>query len=184
MSTDLPPEIEAIVLAVLEKRVKEAKAAARVPLEPLYAEGETRKVRSPLDDTVLGTVLRTSPDPTWRITDRAALDAHLGEDPDNVEYVHELAIEGPALVEALKEMAPGLLVKVERVRASARTAAVLRAQAGDPPPPGVSRVKPDGVLTVRPDRNAGAAIERLVKAGLIQIDGRPVALPTNQQEAS
>jgi hypothetical protein len=185
MSTELPPELEAIVLAVLEKRVKEAKAAARVPLESLYPAGRSAKVCSPLDDTVsLGTVGREFPSSSWQVTDQAALDAHLADDPDNIEYVHELAIEGPALVEALKEIAPDLLVKVERVRPSARRAAVLTAAAGDAPVPGISKVRGRSSLYVRPSKTAADEIERLVKAGLIQIDGRPVALPTSEQEAS
>jgi hypothetical protein len=61
---DLPPEIEPIVLAVLEARVKEAKAAARAAIEHLYAEGTRTTIRSPLDGTKLGTVYRTDPDPT------------------------------------------------------------------------------------------------------------------------
>lgn len=174
---ELAPEVEPLVLAVLESRVKAAKAAARVPLEKLYAEGESRKIRSPLDGALLGVVLRTSPDARWQITDRTALDAHLADDPANIEYVDELAVEGTALVAALRELAPELLVRVERVASSARAAAVLNAQAGEEPLPGVGQVKPSGVLTVRPDKGAGAAIERLVRAGLIRIDGRPVELP-------
>ncbi|MGL5908867.1 MAG: hypothetical protein ACRCZP_02625, partial [Phycicoccus sp.] len=101
-----PAELEPIVLAVLEKRVKEAKAAARVPVEPLYAEGDKRTIRSPLDDRKLGIVLRTDPDPEWRVTDRAALTEHLMEDPAAVEYVEELSVEGAALLGVLRELLP------------------------------------------------------------------------------
>jgi hypothetical protein len=58
---DLPPEIEPIVLAVLEARVKEAEAAARAAIEHLYAEGTCTTILSLLDGTKLGTVYRTDP---------------------------------------------------------------------------------------------------------------------------
>jgi hypothetical protein len=37
----------------------------------------------------------------------------------------------------------------------------------------VARVKPEGVLTVRPDRGAAAAIAGMVRAGILSWDGRP-----------
>lgn len=40
--------------------------------------------------------------------------------------------------------------------------------------PGISRVRPGGALRVVPDKNAGEAVERLVRAGVITWDGRPV----------
>ena len=43
--------------------------------------------------------------------------------------------------------------------------------------PGIARVKPPGTLSVRPDKNAGDAIERMVAAGILTWDGTPAALP-------
>jgi hypothetical protein len=179
--TELPPEIEPIVLAVLEKRVGAAKAASRVPLEPLYAEGQSRKIRSPLDDAVLGVVGRESPDPRWEIVNRDALAKHLEQDPANVEYVDEIASEAAA-IEVLREHAPELLVRIERVRADAFTAALRAARTGEAPAPGIARIKPDGRLYVRPDKHAGEAIERLVAAKVITFDGRPLQLPAGTSE--
>lgn len=180
--TQLAPEIEPIVLAVLESRVKEAKAAARVPLGPLYTDGDKRVIRSPLDDRKLGTVYRSDPNPTWRVTDRAALTAHLMDDPANVEYVDELTVTGPALLAVLAEVLPaevlaGLLARVERVSEAAIAQALATARAGGDVAPGIERVKPEGTLSVLPDKQAGAAIEALVAAGWITYDGQPLALP-------
>jgi hypothetical protein len=175
--TDLPPELEPIVLAVLEARVKEAKAAARATIEHRYAEGTRTTIRSPLDDSKLGTVYRTDPDPSWQITDRDALARWLGEDPRNVEYVDDIAGTDEQVIEVLREHAPELLARIERVKAEAVNAAVAAAARGEQPMPGIERVKPRGSLVVRPDKNAGPAIERMVAAGLLTWDGRLLELP-------
>jgi hypothetical protein len=180
--TDLPPELEPIVLAVLEQRVKEAKAAARAVIEHRYAEGTRNTIRSPLDQTKLGLVYRTDPDPAWRVTDREALCKHLEQDPDNVEYVDDIAGTNEQVVEVLAEHAPWLLARVERVRQGAINAAVNRAANGQPPEPGIERVKPRGSLVVRPDKAAGPAIERMVAAGVLTWDGRLLELPAGTSE--
>lgn len=172
--TPLTPEIEPIVLAVLEQRVKDAKAAARAVIDSRYPDGHRVTVRSPLDDAKLGTVYRTDPDPIWKITDRDALAEHLAQDPDNLEYVDDIAGSDTQVIEVLREHAPHLLARVERVTDTAVQAAVTASiQAGKPAAPGIERVKPRGNLVVRPDKGAHAAIERMVAAGLITWDGRP-----------
>lgn len=181
---DLPPELEPIVLKVLEKRVKEAYVPAKAVLEPLYPEGRGRRetIRSPLDQAKLGLVYREDPDPTWKVTDRAALCKALEDDPDNVEYVDDIDGTTAQVVEVLAEHAPWLLARVERVRAEAIQAAVAAAAKGETPLPGIERVKPRGALVVRPDKAAGPAIERLVQAGVITWDGRPLQLPAGTSE--
>jgi hypothetical protein len=74
----------------------------------------------------------------------------------------------------LAEHAPELLARIERVKASTANAAVVAAARGKEPLPGIERVKARGSLAVRPDRNAGQAVERLVQAGVITWDGRPL----------
>lgn len=181
---DLPPEIEPIVLKVLEKRVKDAYVPAKAVLEPLYPEGQgTRNtIRSPLDQAKLGVVYREDPDPTWKVTDRAALTKALEDDPDNVEYVDDVAGTTEQVVEVLAEHAPWLLARVERVKASAVNAAVAAAARGEEPLPGIERVKPRGSLVVRPDKAAGPAIERMVAAGYLTWDGRLLQLPAGTSE--
>lgn len=178
--TPLPAELEALVLAVLETRVKEHKAAARAAIERLYDDGDKRVIRSPLDDTKLGAVWRTSPDPAWRVVDREALAAHLAEDPRNLEYVDEIVGTDDQVLEVLQAHAPHLLARVERVPDSLFRALLTASVAqGSAAAPGIARVKPRGTLTVRPDKDAGAAVERLVAAGVITWDGTPAALPAS-----
>jgi hypothetical protein len=182
MTDNLPPELEPLVLAVLAQRVKEATAAARAVIEHRYAEGTRNTIRSPLDDTKLGTVYRTDPDPKWSVTDRGALCKHLEDDPANVEYVDDIDGTNAQVIAVLAEHAPWLLARVERVRAEAITAAVAAAARGEEPLPGIERVKPRGSLVVRPDKNAGPAIERMVAAGLLTWDGRLLELPAGTSE--
>lgn len=182
-TADLPAEIEPVVLAVLEARVKTAKAAARAAIEHRYDDGDKVTVRSPLDDAKLGSVYRTDPDPSWEIVDRAALAAHLALDPDNIEFRDEIAGTDDQVVAVLREHAPELLARVERVAPSAFDAALAAAAAGAEPAPGVIRRKPRGSLVIRPDKNAGAAIERLVAAGWISYDGRPM-LPAAEESTA
>jgi hypothetical protein len=175
--TELPPELESLVLAVLAKRVKEADAGARAAIAHRYPEGTRNTIRSPLDSTKLGVVYRSDPDPAWKVTDRDALCKHLEDDPDNVEYVDDIAGTQAQVIEVLAEHAPWLLARIERVKAEAVNAAVAAAARGEQPLPGIERVKPRGSLVVRPDKNAGPAIERMVAAGLLTWDGRLLELP-------
>lgn len=174
----LPPEIEPLVLAQLEKEVKARRALTRVPLEALYADGERKTIRSPLDDAKLGIVLRTSPDPKWTVTDHKALTAHLEADPDNVEHVDDIAASEEQVIAVLREHAPQLLGRVERVKADAVKAALAQAEAHpETPVPGIELVRPRGTLSIRPDKAAGEVIARMVEARVISWDGKPLALP-------
>jgi hypothetical protein len=168
----LPVEIQALVLAELAKRLKTGQAATKAIVGGRYEPGDKQTFRSPLDDAKLGTVFRSDPDPEWRIVDSAATLGHLREDPANVESYFEIGDEQSA-IDVLHNVAPHLLIEVERVKPAAIDAAVERARQGEQVP-GVERVKPEGVLSVRPDKNAGEAIERMVQAGVITWDGRPV----------
>jgi hypothetical protein len=168
----LPAEIEAIVLAELAKRVKTRQAATKAIVGGRYGAGDKQTFRSPVDDAKLGTVYRSDPDPEWRVVDREALHAHLRQDPTNIESFFEIADE-PTAIDVLRAHAPHLLAEIERVSQAAVDAAVARASAGQNVP-GVAKVKPEGVLSVRPDRGAGDAISRMVAAGVISWDGTPV----------
>lgn len=169
----IPLEVEPLVLAVLESRVKDAKAAARASIENRYDDGDKVTVRSPLDEAKLGTVYRTDPDPRWEIHSRDALAEHLARDPDNLEFLDDIVGTPASVLAVLHEYAPHLLGRVERVKPEAFEQALQAAIAGAAPAPGIRRIKPRGSLVIRPDKNAGAAIERLVAMGWISYDGRP-----------
>jgi hypothetical protein len=140
----LPAEVEALVLATLSKRVAARIDGVKATFSGQYADGQRETFRSPLDDAKLGMILRTDPDPTWKIVDPTALDAELRT------YVVDAAL------------------------AQSR-------DTGTPAAAGIARVKPGGVLTVKPDKGAAAAVERMVAAGVITWDGQPVlTTPTTQ----
>jgi hypothetical protein len=178
--SQLPAEIEALVLAELGKRVKARTETTKALFGQRYPDGHRETFRSPLDGSKLGIVYRTDPDPQWKVTDREALHAHLREYRGNVETVYEIA-DDLAAIDVLREHAPHLLVEITRVIPDVVEAALDQSRAtGEPAAPGIELVKPSGSLTVKPDPKAGGAVERLVEAGVITWDGRPV-LETGQE---
>ena len=178
--TPLPPEVEALVLAELGKRVKARTETTKALFGQRYPDGHRETFRSPLDGSKLGIIYRTDPDPQWKVTNPEALHAHLREYPGNVETVYEIADESAA-IEVLREHAPHLLVEVTRVIPDVVAAALQQSRdTGEPAAPGIELVKPAGSLTVKPDPKAGAVVERMVTAGLISWDGSPRALDAGE----
>lgn len=181
---NLPAEVEALVLAELAKRVQARTAAAKAVIGGNYAPGRRETFRSPVDDTKLGLVYRTDPDPEWRVVDEPALHAHLVNDESYWEPVAEVllpsgevALMSPVdeLYQIVAEHAPHL-ARSATVHLREDVVAELLAESkrvGEPAAPGIEKVKPEGALTVRPDKAAGDAISRMVEAGILTWDGRP-----------
>ena len=176
----LTGELEAVVLRYLETEIAKRQKTVKSIIGQGYGDGDKRSIRSPLGDK-LGSISRTDPDPTWRVVDREALHQHLRQDTANLETVYDLDLPDGSdvtlhhceLVAVLLEHAPQLLVERAVVADTAVSLAIAHAVSGKPVP-GIARVKPGGTLTVRPDKSAGAAIEKLVESGMITWDGRPV----------
>jgi hypothetical protein len=171
----LAPEVEVLALAELAKRVAERYKLAKALVGQSYPDGRRETFRSPLDGTRLGMVYRTDPDPHWVVTDAEALDAELRTYPGNLVTFYEIADEQTA-IDVLHSVAPHLLVEATRVRPDAVAAALAQSEAtGVAAASGIEQVKPSGVLTPKPDaKTAGPAIERMVAAGLLTWDMRPV----------
>lgn len=180
------PEVQALALAELERRVRASRAAVKAIVGQSYADGERRTIRSPLDGAKLGTVHRSDPDAEWKVTDREALDAHLRTYEGAVETVLDIApADMSEALAVLQDHAPHLLTVSSRVRPGVVDAAVAESRdRGEPVAPGIERVKPAGVLTVRPDKACGEAVAALVTAGLLTWDGRPAALPAGESGAA
>jgi hypothetical protein len=102
----LPEEVEALALAALEKIAKEGKELVKATVGTRYPDGRRETFRSPVDDRKIGIVYRTDPEPVWSVTDPAALDAHLRQDPANVETVAEIVGTDEQVIEVLAEHAP------------------------------------------------------------------------------
>lgn len=191
----LAPEVRALVLAVLAARVKGEQEPIKAEFSPRYEPGTTIKWESPLDGALLGYVQRTRPEPRWEITDETALREHLAaEFKGVVETVTYLAVPGVGLVEmdpidelaqVVAAHAPHLLSTEDRVSQEAVDAALAESKAnGVAAAPGITRVRPGGALRVVPDKGAGEAVERLVRAGIVTWDGRPVLEQGAEREAA
>ena len=176
MTDPLPPEFEAIALKALEKSVKARRDAVGAVVGQSYVAGHRETFRSPISDRKFGLVHRTDPDPVWVVTDGEALTRHLREDPANLEEIIEIEATNEELVALLHEHAPHLLTYVTRVTQQAMADALAAARGGAKIP-GIEKLKPDGVLTVLPDKNAPAVLAELIDAKLLTWDGRRTALP-------
>jgi hypothetical protein len=170
----LAPEVEALVLATLEKRVAARIKLVKAVVGQGYADGHKETFRSPLDSGRLGIVYRTDPEPKWVVADREALDVDLRAYPGNLETVVEIVGDHAEVLAELAEHAPHLLADRVQVRAGVVEAALAQSAAtGVPAAAGIEMVKPGGSLTVKPDAKAGEVVERMVQAGVITWDGRP-----------
>ncbi|MGE0300923.1 hypothetical protein [Pseudonocardia sp.] len=177
-------DLEAVALAELADRVDKRKTAVRALAGRDLADGDRRTIRSPLGDA-LGSILRTDPDPQWRVTEPHALEQWLRtQHPSGIErgwHVHVPGVDGPVWLDPLDELAvvlaehaPHLLTAAERV--VEQEVALLLEQSrdqGTPAAPGIERVKPAGSVRVIRAKTCGAAIERLVQAGQLSWDVRP-----------
>jgi hypothetical protein len=180
---ELPEEVEALALKALESEAGKRLKVSKAVIGQRYDDGDRKTFRSPIgDQPKLGMVYRTDPEPVWTVTDLDALDAHLAQDPDNLETTFEINADASELLPLLLEHAPHLVDEVERVTQAARGAAMAAAKAGKAIP-GIAKVKSGGVLTVTPDKNAAEAITGLVQAGLLTWDGRR-ALPESTEGAT
>jgi len=171
----LGPEHEALILAELARRVKDRIVVLRAVIGTCYAPGDKHTFRSPIDDQKLGSVWRTDPDPKWQVVDRDALDAWLiTQDRYRQEKVRVRPDCWPEALACLASHAPDTLEDVVRIRDTAVDEVLAEcARRGVPVAPGVDLVKPEGVLTVKPAPTAGEAIAGLVRAGVVDWEGRP-----------
>lgn len=175
MTGAVSDEVELLVLAELAKRVKARTEIVKAVVGSRFDEGSRETFRSPLGGEKLGMIWRSDPDPQWKVTDREALHEHLSGFDGVLETSVGIAPEDMAeALAVIGDHAPHLLTLTTRVSAEAEQAALAQSVAtGEAAAPGIERIQPAGVLTVKPDKAAGDAVERLVAAGWIEWDGRP-----------
>lgn len=183
--TPLPPEVEALALAAIESEVKKRKTLTKALFGHRYPDGHRETFRSPVGAAKLGQVYRTDPEPQWVVTDRAALEEHLRSFPGNLAVTVTIVPEDmPEALAVLAEHAPGLLTELAELDPEAERAALAQSRAtGEPAAPGIGLVKAGGSLTVVPDKGAFDQVGRLIAAGVLTWDARPV-LEQGQAEAS
>ncbi|MGD9749706.1 MAG: hypothetical protein AB7W59_01805 [Acidimicrobiia bacterium] len=180
-----PDDLEAVALAELADRVEKRKAAVRALAGADLADGDKRTIRSPLDGSALGSILRTDPDPKWRVAEPHALEQWLRtQHPSGIEHgylLHVPGVDGPVWLDPLDELcvvmcehAPHLLTAAERPVAQEVEHLLEQSRVqGTPAAPGIELVKPAGSVRVVRAKTCGAAIERLVQAGQLSWDWRP-----------
>lgn len=181
----LPPEVEAIALAVIEAEAKKRKTVVKALIGSGYDEGEKRTFRTP-SGKKLGLVYRTDPDAQWQVVDAAALDADLRSFPGNL--VTEVGIAPEDMPEALAVLAahaPHLLTDTTRVADGVVEAALAQSAAtGRPAAAGIEKRTPAGSLVVKPDRCGFEAVGELIQAGLLAWDGSRVLPAADETEGA
>lgn len=178
---DLPPEVELLALKAIETEVVARQKMLKALIGQRYADGDKHTFRSPIGDAKVGMVYRSDPDARWEITDRDALVEHLKSFPGNLRV--EVGIvpgDMPEALAVLAQHAPGLISETATLDPDAVSAALAQSKAtGEPAAPGISRVKPAGVLTAKPAPDAMSEVGRLVAAGALTWDARPI-LPATE----
>lgn len=192
---ELSQEQKALILGTLANTVTAEKKLATALFSADYGDGDKRVFRSPLDDAPLGRVERTAPKAEWQVTDADALASHLSEHEGCMAQTTAILVPGigwhdvdprDEIALVLREHAPHLVADEQRVSQDAVDAAVEQSKAtGQAAAPGITRVRPGGVLRVVPDKEAPAAIGRLVRAGLLDWSAvLALPTPTEAREAS
>lgn len=157
------------------KRLREQGKTQLVPKESIAA-------LSPVDGTVLGTITRTKPERVAKVVDEAALMAHIHDTcPDGLEDVHVVAATTEQVIDVLRVHAPHLLESRVEIRPYALAAALRSALEGNDTP-GVQVDQPVGTVNTYPDKEAGEAIQAVIRAGRVSLDGTVVKLIEGEKE--
>lgn len=186
-----PELLAAAVATALAKMVKAAGDEARAKADGLLDEGASVTLYSPLG-AKLGKALRTDPEATAVLTNRSKLDGWLLVTyPEQSEEVEEISPDTSAVLAALREHAPELVIHSRRpidcmipdVLAASSEAGVPMGPDGELDVPGVAVNKKPGVLHIRLDpKTAPQAIADMWAAGLIALDGTLRELPSGENE--
>lgn len=175
-----PELVAAAVTTALAKMVKAANDTTRAKAEGTLDEGASVTLYTPLGGK-LGKALVTNPDATAVVTSQSKLDGWLLEAyPDQAEETEEVSPDTGAVLAALREFAPELVVRTQRpIARMVPDVLAASAEAGEPmgpdgelDVPGVAVNKKPGVLQIRLDpKTAPQAIADMWAAGLIALDG-------------
>jgi len=149
--------------AALKER-RETSVSSLIPEERVAAI-------SPIDGSVLGHITRTKKEPVARVVDEAALMAHIHDTtPEGLEDVDVINATTEQVIDVLRAHAPYLLESEVRIKPYALNEAFKAALAGAEVP-GVEIDRPLGTVNTYPGKDAGAAIEAVVRSGRVALDG-------------
>lgn len=175
---ELREELEALAWGALERKAAEEKKVRSSSLNQRYREGRTEHIRTPLGDK-LGTVNKSSPEPSWRVSNAGLVEDHIRENfPGSVRTVYVLVTPRGTLTldpedelcVVLREHAHWLLVESDEVDPAAVDALVEQSKTdGKPAAPGISFWGNAGVVSVRPSKDAFDAVMKMTRAGLLDL---------------
>lgn len=170
-SRDLAP-LGLVALNHLATQTRRALVASREYVSGNLRPGERIAAVAP-DGTVLGHITRKVDTTEARVVDESALMAHLHEhNPDSLIDVDTIRHGTPSseVVAVLKEHAPHLVDSRPRIQPWALNAALTDAKTGATVP-GVELATVPGTTAIYPDKAAAAAIEGLIRSGVVGVDG-------------
>lgn len=166
-------------LRVLSDFTKARYFEAREEMAQAMARGTRLPGRSPLDDSKVGAVIMSDPDPVAAITDQGAFVAWVAETyPEHIESRVEivgsrrevaavLAEHAPHLVRHTTVVHPDFVSQVKAVAAEARQPA---GPGGEVDVPGLSITVPDPVVTCRLAPGALESVMALIRTGQLSLE--------------
>lgn len=172
--------LRAAVLKTISDFTKAKYDEARAALDGTMGKGDRLIARSPLDNSKLGAVYVTDPNPVCKVTDRAALTDWMVEHyPELTETGYEVCGSDREVIDVLFEHAPHLLREVRRVtaddmrqlRGNAVALGMPVGPGSETDIPGLEVDIPDGVVACKPDPNAFQSVMDLWRAGRLELDG-------------
>jgi hypothetical protein len=162
-----------VVTQWVADRVAPGIAAIRENGKKHLVPGESIAAVSPIDGAVLGSITRTKPKPVAKVTDMAALMAHVQDtNPEELRDIDYISGSDEEVLAALKDSHPHLVK--QRVEVSEQHLSfVLKKAAGskDYRPPGVEVSTPTGTVNIYPADDADEAIQAVIRARVVDLDG-------------
>lgn len=173
-------EIQAWTYADLAKKIVLLKTLADLVNDELrhtkilaaskYPKGASIPARTDSDEK-LGRVTKSDPKPVARVTDQEALDAYIrAEFPDKLEHDVRLGDMGEVLAALIDAGRKDLITETE-VIPPYLDAQVLASALTGKPVPGVTVVRPDGVVSARVERAAIELVRNLLAGAPVQLLG-------------
>jgi hypothetical protein len=165
---------------------------AREEVADVMRRGDRLTVRSPLDDTKIGSVSLTDPKPVARVSDMSVLTAWLVENyPDLVTDAYEVNATDEQIRALVFEHRPEWLTRkqrvdprvVQQIRERSAAAGVAVGPTGEADVPGVVVETPEPVVTCRPTPDALDVVAALIRADRLGLDGVIRSIPGTEDKA-
>lgn len=178
------------VLSVLKARVTEAEQDAREQVVALMNKGDSSTVTNPANpEQEIVSVTKSKPKPRAEVTSRSKVEQWVRDNyPGKVETRARVVGSPSEVLDVLREHAPWLIEDTTEIPDYVVNELCLMTQkAGEPvgfggevgehAPPGIAVSTPAGSLRVVPSPAGADVVEEMWAAGVVDLDGRLLALP-------